>query len=113
NDWPAAFLIIETEAVRREGTLAALEPYVLARLEWPSQASAVANLQQFLGQAATGRCNGFMNGTTTGLAHALALRLVAHTPSLERHIEALTLAASHDVTVLLTGPTGTGKTHLA
>jgi DNA-binding NtrC family response regulator len=38
---------------------------------------------------------------------------LAEIPSLARHADALTLAASHDVTVLLTGPTGTGKTYLA
>ncbi len=35
------------------------------------------------------------------------------TPSLVPLAERLALAASHDVTVLLTGETGTGKTHLA
>jgi transcriptional regulator with PAS, ATPase and Fis domain len=35
------------------------------------------------------------------------------TPSLLPQVERLALAASHDVTVLLTGETGTGKTHLA
>jgi two-component system, NtrC family, response regulator HydG len=39
--------------------------------------------------------------------------VLSQTPSLEGLIEALTLAASHEVTVLLNGETGTGKTHLA
>jgi transcriptional regulator with PAS, ATPase and Fis domain len=40
-------------------------------------------------------------------------RLLAQTPSLLPLAETLALATSHDVTVLLTGETGTGKTYLA
>jgi two-component system response regulator HydG len=39
--------------------------------------------------------------------------LLNHTPSLRRLLEPLTLASSHDLTVLLTGETGTGKTYHA
>jgi two-component system response regulator HydG len=39
--------------------------------------------------------------------------LLSWTPSLIPLAETLALAAEHDVTVLLTGETGTGKTHLA
>jgi DNA-binding NtrC family response regulator len=44
---------------------------------------------------------------------ALTRQLLEHTPSLLPLAEHLELAAAHDVTVLLTGETGTGKTHLA
>ena len=40
-------------------------------------------------------------------------QLLSQTPSLRRLIGPLTLAAAQDVTVLLSGETGTGKTHLA
>jgi transcriptional regulator with PAS, ATPase and Fis domain len=40
-------------------------------------------------------------------------RLAAQTPSLAPLAQSLALAASYDVTILLTGETGTGKTHLA
>lgn len=43
----------------------------------------------------------------------IRLRLAASTPSLLPLAEKLALAAEHDVTVLLTGETGTGKTFLA
>jgi transcriptional regulator with PAS, ATPase and Fis domain len=39
--------------------------------------------------------------------------LLAHAPSLRGLIEPLTAATTQDLTVLLTGETGTGKTHLA
>jgi two-component system, NtrC family, response regulator HydG len=115
RDWPVTFVLLETESVNREGALAALDPHVLGRLLWPEQAIQLTGEQGILNEFRNGRANGYMNGHSApaGLADVLARELVGHTPSLERHIDALTLAASHDVTVLLTGPTGTGKTHLA
>ena len=43
----------------------------------------------------------------------MAGRLLELTPSLAPMAERLAFAAAHDITVLLTGETGTGKTHLA
>jgi two-component system, NtrC family, response regulator HydG len=47
------------------------------------------------------------------LAKLLTQELFRHTPSLLGLAEPLALAAAYDVTVLLSGETGTGKTHLA
>lgn len=52
----------------------------------------------------------FADGT---LEQEIALRLAPFTPSLLPLVEKLALAARHEVTVLLTGETGTGKTYLA
>jgi transcriptional regulator with PAS, ATPase and Fis domain len=54
----------------------------------------------------------------TDLAHEpvrerIRRKLLAWTPSLAHLVEPLAIAASHDVTVLIEGETGTGKTHLA
>ena len=43
----------------------------------------------------------------------LGRRLTSHTPSLEGLVDSVTLAASYDVPLLITGETGTGKNHLA
>src|SRR5262249_171005 len=47
------------------------------------------------------------------LTERIARRLLTHTPSLASMVDPLALAASHDVTVMLDGETGTGKTYLA
>jgi transcriptional regulator with PAS, ATPase and Fis domain len=47
------------------------------------------------------------------LEESISRKLLDWTPSLLPMVERLALAASHEVTVLLTGETGTGKTYLA
>jgi DNA-binding NtrC family response regulator len=47
------------------------------------------------------------------LEDILRQRVLAQTPSLQPLVGSLALAVAHDVTVLLTGETGTGKTYLA
>jgi DNA-binding NtrC family response regulator len=58
----------------------------------------------------TSLCHGVERAQTDTRAHR---RLLAETPSLAPLLEPLALAAAHDVTVLVTGETGTGKTHVA
>src|SRR5438445_732127 len=53
------------------------------------------------------------NRQDSSLSGVLKREVLSQTPSLEGLVEALTVAASHEVTVLLNGETGTGKTHLA
>jgi two-component system, NtrC family, response regulator HydG len=47
------------------------------------------------------------------LGEAIGRRLLVHTPSLLPSLQRIALVASCDAIVLLTGETGTGKTHLA
>src|SRR5204863_9843539 len=60
-----------------------------------------------------GRGREFGGADGESLEEVLARRLLAQTPSLLPLVERIALAATHDVTVLLNGETGTGKTFLA
>lgn len=64
-------------------------------------------------QAAEHASREFKTALPQSTAAALAQRLATWTPSLAPLAPRLALAAEHDVTVLLTGETGSGKTHLA
>jgi DNA-binding NtrC family response regulator len=55
----------------------------------------------------------FPDPANEGPAEKLRRNLLAFTPSLAHMVEQLDIAAAHDVTVLIEGETGTGKTHLA
>jgi DNA-binding NtrC family response regulator len=54
-----------------------------------------------------------MHGHVDTLGETIDQELLSHTPSLRALAEPIALAASHDVPVLLSGETGTGKTYLA
>src|SRR5207244_2214234 len=55
----------------------------------------------------------FCDKLEESLEEVISRRLLSWTPSLLPMVERIALAGSHDVTVLLTGETGTGKTYLA
>jgi DNA-binding NtrC family response regulator len=89
--------------------LAGLDPYVARRLRWPDDAS-------ILTQVAKDRCGRgreFSGIREESLEELLTRKLLAQTPSLLPLVERIALAANHDVTVLLNGETGCGKTFLA
>jgi DNA-binding NtrC family response regulator len=88
--------------------LESLDPYVSHRLAWPAAASELGNLFR----DRLGRPRQPSGGPET-IEDLLSRRLLVQTPSLLPLVERIALAAAHDVTVLLTGETGTGKTHLA
>lgn len=87
-----------------------LEQYVAQYLRWPRDAR---RLTQMIRER-TGRVSDFLAADAPEtLEQVIARQLLTQTPSLLALVERLALAAAHDVTVLLTGETGTGKTFLA
>ena len=101
-------MLVLLEVKRNDSPLADLDPYVGRRLYWPDEAGQLTPLvREFTCDHNFAPVNG------TSLEHLLGQRLLALTPSLLPLVERIALAASHDVTVLLNGETGTGKTFLA
>jgi two-component system response regulator HydG len=111
--WPLAVILLEAGPVADAGGLSSLDPYVLGRLSWPTQAAALPGLILRAERERRGKTQPFIEGTTLSIKELLTQELLRQTPSLVEMVEPLELAAAHDVTVLLVGETGTGKTHLA
>src|SRR5262249_49530473 len=88
---------------------AALDPYVSAHVRWPAQAEDLVQMVRHR----LGRVRGFPNSDVEPIPSVIRRQLLTMTPSLAPLAERLALAAQHDVAVLLTGATGTGKTFLA
>jgi two-component system response regulator HydG len=89
--------------------LAFLEPYIARRLRWPEEATVLTQIVK----ERSGRGMEFTGTREESLEEVLRRRLLAQTPSLLPLVERIALAATHEVTVLLNGETGTGKTFLA
>jgi DNA-binding NtrC family response regulator len=107
--FPPVLLLLDANSAPSEESTQRLEPYLAQRLTWPEQA---AELVAVLGRRLD-RVRPFPGTAPEGIHESLSRRLLPQTPSLEFLIDRLAIAAEHDVTVLLTGETGTGKTHVA
>ncbi len=105
---PAQILLLDARAAASDD-LAALDAYVAGRLRCPDDARTLSDwVARRQGQGAA-----FTRTEEEPLEDVIGRRLLSQTPSLVPLVERLALAAQHDVTVLLTGETGTGKTYLA
>jgi transcriptional regulator with PAS, ATPase and Fis domain len=105
--WPLLFLLLNDHG--RNELWSELGPHVSRRLAWPEEAAELTRaIQDRLGKFRETRGAGGED-----LEEVLRRRLLTQTPSLLPLVERVALAARHDVTVLLTGETGTGKTFLA
>lgn len=105
---PPIIMIVE-EASAAGPDLGALEPYVARRIRWPEDAAALTVLIR----ERMGRVRDFFGAKDDTVEGVISRRLLRQTPSLLPLVERIGIASAYDVTVLLTGETGTGKTYLA
>jgi two-component system, NtrC family, response regulator HydG len=106
---PAGLSVLETEAARNSGKLDSLNAYLATRFYWPNQPRELTSWAQ----RALAPGTPFADPANESVASTIRRRLINHTPSLTSMVEQLCIAAAHDVTVLIEGETGTGKTFLA
>lgn len=104
--WPA--LVVLLDALGPTSRLDNLDRHVSRRLRWNEDA---ARLTLQVKELDRDRC--FRFATDENLEDTLSRRLLALTPSLLPLVDRIAMGASHDVTVLINGETGTGKTYLA
>lgn len=104
--WPTSVVLLD--ALGAASQLAGLDRHVTRRLRWTEEAHLLTAIVKGLDR---GRVFRFTRDEC--LEEILTQRLLALTPSLLPLADQVALAACHDVTVLLNGETGTGKTYLA
>jgi DNA-binding NtrC family response regulator len=109
QQWPCRVILLEAEGACNGNDWTYVDHHVAGRLRWPTESSRLtAHLKERLGR---GR-KFSTNSADEPLVERISGQLLNQTPSLATLAEPLAVAASHDVTVLLTGETGTGKTYL-
>jgi DNA-binding NtrC family response regulator len=106
---PAQLVVVIGEAALNAPEWTRIEPFLTGRLSWPEDANQLHGLLK----DRLPRAQGEFYTAGGSIEETINRRLLSQTPSLLPMIDRIALAATHDVTVLLTGETGTGKTFLA
>lgn len=106
---PARLAVLETEQVRDIRLLDHLAPHLAGRWAWPGQGKELSAWARRALEPGTP----FADPASETVAETIRRRLINHTPSLTAVVDQLCIAAAHDVSVLLEGETGTGKSVLA
>jgi transcriptional regulator with PAS, ATPase and Fis domain len=106
---PASFAILESDAVAMHRPFEHLAPHLCGRWVWPQLARELT----VWARRSLSPGNRFADPATETISQKIRRKLVNHTPSLTTMVEQLCIAAAHDVTVLIEGETGTGKSFLA
>lgn len=106
---PPKIALLECEEFAAARRLDPAAVYLDARFAWPDQ---LRDLNAWVRRAVTPG-KPFVDPDAETVPQRLRRRLLTLTPSLAPLGEQLDIAAAHDVTVLIEGETGTGKTFLA
>jgi DNA-binding NtrC family response regulator len=109
QNMPAQVIVVAGEIALASAELRRLEPHVARRFAWPDE---MGGLNDFIKERLPAVQTAFYT-TDSSIEETISRRLLSQTPSLLPLIDRIALASAHDVTVLLTGETGTGKTFLA
>jgi DNA-binding NtrC family response regulator len=109
QDLPPHAAVLQTEDFAAARRLDALAPHLEALFTWPD------HLRELNGWVKRTLTPGpaFVDPAGEPVQERIRRKLAALTPSLTGMVEQLAIASAHDVTVLIEGETGTGKTHLA
>ncbi|HEY2785851.1 MAG TPA: sigma 54-interacting transcriptional regulator [Fimbriiglobus sp.] len=109
QDLPPRIAMLEGEEFRPIRPLDPLGAWLEGRWMWPHQ---IKDLNVWV-RRTLAEGTPFVDPTTETTGERIRRRLLGFTPSLAPMVEQMEIAAAHDVTVLIEGETGTGKTHLA
>ncbi|MGL6076499.1 MAG: sigma 54-interacting transcriptional regulator [Fimbriiglobus sp.] len=106
---PPKMIVLETEELSLSRRFDLLVPHLEGTFVWSAQ---LRDLNTWIRRSVT-QGTPFIDPANENTSDRVRRKLLALTPSLTHLCDQLDIAASHDVTVLIEGETGTGKTHLA